>query len=122
MAVLVFRLNGVSEQEAEEVRDLLNTEGFEFYETSAGRWHISVAAIWLVRDDDYDAARECIDQYQQQRQTEQREAMQRAREEGKAPGWKDRWREEPATLVLVWVGLAVVVAISTWPFFNWMRG
>ncbi|WP_127558749.1 DUF6164 family protein [Saccharospirillum alexandrii] len=122
MAVLVFRLNGVSEQEADEVRALLSTEGFEFYETSAGRWHISVAAIWLVQDDDYVAARECIDRYQQQRQTEQREAIQRAREEGRASSWKDRWREEPATLILVWIGLAVVVAISIWPFFNWVRG
>lgn len=122
MAVLIFRLNGVSEQEADEVRNLLTAEGFEFYETSAGRWRISVAAIWLVQDDDYAAARACIDKYQQQRQTEQREAVQRAREEGRAPSWKDRWRDEPATLILVWVGLAVVVAISIWPFFNWVRG
>ncbi|WP_028670602.1 DUF6164 family protein [Saccharospirillum impatiens] len=121
MAVLVFRLNGVSEQEADEVRDLLTTEGFEFYETSAGRWRISVAAIWLVNDDDYTAARERIDEYQKQRQIEQRAAVRQAMEEGRAPSWKDRWRDEPATLILVWVGLAVVVAISIWPFFNWIR-
>ncbi|MEX0622492.1 DUF6164 family protein [Saccharospirillum sp.] len=122
MAVLVFRLNGVSDQEADEVRDLLTTEGFEFYETSAGRWHISVAAIWLVNDDDYVAARECIDRYQQQRQIEQRAAVRQAREEGRASSWKERWRDEPGTLVLVWIGLAVVVVISIWPFFNWIRG
>jgi hypothetical protein len=121
MAVLVFRLNGVGEQEAEEVRDLLAAGGFEFYETSAGRWHISVAAIWLVNDEDSDAARESIDRYQQQRQVEQREAIRQAIDEGRASSWKDRWRDEPATLMLVWVGLAVVVVVSIWPFFTWIR-
>ena len=49
MAQLVFRLKNVPEQEADDIRELLSEHDIEFYETSAGRWQISMAGIW-VRD------------------------------------------------------------------------
>ena len=67
MAKLLFRLNGVNEDEAEDVRTLLQDAGIEFYETDEGRWRISVAAIWLRHNDDYEQARGLLDQYQQER-------------------------------------------------------
>ena len=49
MAQLVFRLKNVPEEEADDIRALLDEHDIEFYETSAGRWQISMAGIW-VRD------------------------------------------------------------------------
>lgn len=67
MSVIVFRLNGVEFEEAEAVRQLLSSENIDFYETSAGRFGMSLAAIWLHEDDDFDRARALIDDYQWQR-------------------------------------------------------
>jgi hypothetical protein len=67
MAVLIFRLNGVSDEEADDIRNLLSDNALECYETSAGRWGVSVAGLWLVNDSDATKARELIDAYQQER-------------------------------------------------------
>ena len=68
MAVLIFRLNGVSDEEAQDVRDLLSDNALESYETSAGRWGLSVAGLWLVDENNTVRARELIDAYQLERQ------------------------------------------------------
>lgn len=118
MAKLVFRLNGVTEEEADEVRALLEEHGFETYETTAGRWGVSMAGIWLVNDEDKARARELIDAYQQERHQRVQAEYERAREEGRAETLWQRWREEPVTAVLVLVGLLVVLGLSTVPFLR----
>ena len=45
MATLLFRLNNVPEDEAEDVRQLLDDKGFAFYETQAGFFGLGVASI-----------------------------------------------------------------------------
>ena len=67
MAKLLFRLGGVEEDEAEDVRQVLDEAGIKYYETHAGRWRISLAAIWLVDSNDYPQARAILDEYQEER-------------------------------------------------------
>lgn len=67
MAKLLFRLGGVGEDEAEDVRQVLDEAEIHYYETNSGRWRISVAAIWLVNKDDYPRARAVLDDYQEKR-------------------------------------------------------
>ena len=38
MAKILFRLNGVSDDEANDVRELLSNNAIDFYETSPGNW------------------------------------------------------------------------------------
>ena len=45
--LLLFRLNGVPDAEAEAVREALIQEGIIFYETHAGAFGFGTAAIWL---------------------------------------------------------------------------
>ena len=118
MAKLVFRLNGVTEEEADEVRALLQEHGFETYETTAGRWGVSMAGIWLVNNEDKAPARELIEAYQRERQQRLRSEYEQAREEGRAETLWQRWREEPLTAVLVLIGLLVVLGLSTVPFLR----
>ena len=47
MRELLFHLRGVTDDEADDVRELLREAGIEFYETQAGRWNLSVPALWL---------------------------------------------------------------------------
>ncbi len=62
MSVLIFKLNGVGDDEAQEVRELLSTNQFEFYETDAGRFGISVAALWLKDETQRDQAKQLLQQ------------------------------------------------------------
>ena len=69
MAKLVFRLNQVSEEEADAVRQLLITHDIHFYETDAGFWGFSVAGLWVHNSEEALHARQLIDDYQLQRAT-----------------------------------------------------
>ena len=72
MAILLFSLRGVPEDEVDEVRELLTEQNIDFYETSAGNWGMSMPALWL-RDDASEKARYALNAYQQQRFLSSRE-------------------------------------------------
>ncbi len=65
MAKLLFKLNGVTEEEANFVRERLDEANIDYYETNQGRWGISLAAIWLKNEDDYTDARALLDKIQE---------------------------------------------------------
>ena len=70
MSKLLFRMRHVPEDEARDVRDLLQKNNIEFFETFSGNWSISIPAIWVSRDDQYTEARKIIDLYQAERADE----------------------------------------------------
>jgi len=57
----------VPPDEAEDVRKLLDQHNIEFFETFAGNWSISVPALWLKNDEQFEIARKLIDEYQSER-------------------------------------------------------
>lgn len=73
MAVLIFKLRHVPEDEAQDIRDLLLNNEIEYHETSAGLLGISVPGIWIVNEGQVEKARALIDEYQLQRQKRVRE-------------------------------------------------
>ena len=64
MATLVFRLKYVLDEEADEIRQLLTDHDIAFYETTAGRWQISMAGLWVKDKDQAEQAIELIRQDQ----------------------------------------------------------
>jgi len=118
MAKLLFRLNGVNEDEAEEVRALLHDAGVEFYETNEGRWRISVAAIWLRQNEDYESARALLDDYQQQRLQRVRSEYEQQQQAGETQGMLKRWLEQPAELVITLIAVLLVLGLTLWPFLS----
>lgn len=114
--VLLFKLNGVPDDEADEVRGLLRDHGIDFYETEQGRWRISLAAIWLRGDEREEEARGLIDDYQRERATRMREAYETARREGRAEGLLDRIRERPVEVFFALLAIALVLYFSVMPF------
>lgn len=114
MAQLVFALKDVPEAEANAIRNLLEDNQIAFYETSAGRWNISVAALWLVKDEDYVQARLLIDHYQSELLQEQA-----ASKADQAP--VSLWQaiaERPFTSLVFITAAAIVVALSIVPFIR----
>ncbi|MGM0593440.1 MAG: DUF6164 family protein [Pseudomonadota bacterium] len=118
MPHLLFRLNGVPEDEAEDIRRLLDDNRIDYYETSAGRWGISVAAIWLRDDGELERAKRLIDVYQEERYRRAREEYERLRREGKIEGWFGRLRRDPLRMLLYLLAILAVLYLSILPIIQ----
>tara|TARA_R110001583_G_scaffold100552_1_gene246609 strand:- start:407 stop:748 length:342 start_codon:yes stop_codon:yes gene_type:complete len=110
MAKLLFRLNGVTNDEAEDVRTLLAEADLSVYETHAGRWGLSVAAIWIRDESEYEAARAIIDTYQQIRYEKIRA------EPHETIG--ERIGRKPANALLTLIAVAAVIGLTIGPFLT----
>lgn len=118
MAVMLFKLRGVPEDEADGVREVLEENGIEFYETPASRWGISMEAIWLKDEVELERSRGLIDSYQQERLLWVREEYERLKEEGKAETFMDRINNHPI-LFLIYLGMALLIGyVSIMPFMD----
>ena len=118
MSTLIFRLNNVEADEAEEVRQLLVDHELDFYETSAGRWGLSVAGIWLRDDSRAELARELLRDYAAKRQLEVRTQYQRSREHGEIPSLAQRIARAPMRYLAISVLAAAIIYLSISPFIN----
>ena len=118
MSILLFRLRHVPEDEADEVRALLEEHGIEYYETSAGNWRISMPAIWLKDEEQLPRARELLDRYQEERYRIAREQYEQARQSGEHRTLWDQFREDPVRVGLYIGGAAVVLYLSLQVFLS----
>ncbi len=110
MAKLLFRLNGVSFEEADEVRTALEDAGYTFYETDEGRFGFGVAGIWLYEEAEYPDARALLDQLQSER-------IARLRHQPVKP-FRQHLMEKPVAVITMIIGLAIVITASIWPFLT----
>ena len=118
MSKLLFRLRHVSEDEAGEVRDLLESHEIEYFETSAGLFGISFPAIWVRRDRQFATARSLIDEYQAERRERMRAHFREARERGEDRTAFDFLRENPARFLGSLTLAALVLYFSIRFFFS----
>jgi len=118
MAKLLFRLNGVSDDEADQIRSLLEQHDIDFYETNAGRWGISMAAIWLRDEESFESARQLILESQQQRQIRLRSEFEEKIRNGDIPPWYQRVLQRPMDFITVIVAILGIVALMLWPFLT----
>jgi len=108
---MVFALKHVAEEEANTIRGLLADNHIEFYETSVGRWQISLAALWVPNNDDYARARELIEQDQQQRQS-----TAIVTKADIVRGILNHAKQNPVEFVFTVVAIGFVVGLSVLPF------
>jgi hypothetical protein len=118
MATLLFRLANVTEEEAWEVRRLLDEHGFDTYETHAGFWRLGVDAIWLRDVSQRDAAREVLDRYQAKRQARMQQEHAERIERGQAPTLWQRLRHHPVQMLLVVLAVLAMLALTLVPFLG----
>lgn len=111
MSVLIFKLNDVSDEEADDVRDLLEENSIDFYETSAGRWGVSVAGIWVKDKEKFVVARKLIDEYQLQR-------IERLGSITIKESLWGRFKAAPMQLLAMLVIVALVLYVSIVPFVS----
>lgn len=112
MAKLLFRLRFVPEDEAEEVRQLLDDNNISWFETSPGNWGISMPGIWVQDNQDFTRARSLLDDYQQARQIRVREEYELSRQQGEAKTIGQVFAENPLRFVSYIVLIGVVLFLS----------
>jgi len=118
MAVRLFPLRGVPDDEADDIRTLLTDNTIEFYETSAGNWGISMPAIWLRDDSQLHHAKTLISEYQNNRVVQQREIYEQLKREGKHRTFRVLLREEPLKIIAYISIVLVILYFSTRPFMS----
>ena len=116
MPHLLLNLRDVPEDEADEVRALLDGEGLEFYETKPSLWGVSAGGIWLPEDGDAARARVLLAEYQARRERQARDDRERARLEGRLPGAWSSFGRDPARALAALLGILLMLAVATLPF------
>jgi hypothetical protein len=117
MSILLLNLRHVPDDEADEVRALLDANGIAWYETQPSRWGISGGAIWLADDTAAAVAARLLHDYQQQRVARARAQHAEALREGRAEGWSSLLRGDPLRLVAALLATAFVAGLLALPVY-----
>lgn len=118
MAKILFRLRQVPDEEADDVRQLLDDNGIDWFETSAGKFQISFPAIWLSDESQEEHAKSVLQQYQSARAQRLRaeHADQVAR--GEVETLSKRILTRPLPFLLAMLAIIFILYISIKPFFS----
>jgi len=113
---LLINLRGVPEDEADEIRVLLEEHGIAFYETPPSRWGVSAGGIWLRRREDVEPAERLVAEYQLRRAEKARAELVAAEREGRRRTIGTVFREDPLRFVAALFGIAAVIGLLALPF------
>jgi len=111
MSKLVFRLRNVPEDEAQDVREILENNGIDYFETSAGNWGISLPAIWINETEEFDQARQLIDEYQLERTERLRREYQEKKAKGEIETLWHSLKESPVKFIAFTTLIAAVLYV-----------
>lgn len=118
MAALLMNLRYVPDEEADEVRALLNEKSIPYYETPPSMWGISAGAIWLNDEQDRERAKRLLQDYQRRRFDHQRAIWQQARERGEVPTLWRRLKTSPMRMLALIVATLFVLLFALMPFLT----
>lgn len=115
MATLVFRLRQVPDEEADDVRTLLDDAGIKWYETTAGNWGIAMPGLWVADSGDALCARALIDDYQRTRTAR---AIEAGTDPTNSTTFIERMRERPLAVLAIIAFCGFVLYVSVKPFLQ----
>lgn len=116
MATLVFRLKYVPDEEADDIRQLLFDNDIAFYETTAGRWQISMAGLWVK---DKDQATQAIALIHED-QCKRAQTMRPITAGQWVLGYLQHAKENPAEAFFTLIAVALILGLSILPFTLWL--
>jgi hypothetical protein len=105
-------MRNVPDDEAQEVRELLESNEIEFFETSAGNWGVSLPALWLQREDQYELARELLDGYQSARAARIRQEYELNRRRGEVRTMWHSFTQNPIRFVAYMALVGLILFFS----------
>lgn len=118
MAILLFKLNGVPEDEAQDIRALLDEHAIDYYETEQGNWGISLAAIWLRDETQRERAAALIDAYQEERFKRARAEYEAKKQAGELETMLGRALRHPLRFIFYLLAILAILYLSTIPFIK----
>lgn len=118
MATLLFKLSQVPEDEAEDIRQLLDDGGFDVYETSAGFFGLGVAAIWLRDPDELARAQQLIEDYQQQRANTMHADYEARIANGEEMNFWQQSLRHPIRSLGIFAVIVLILAVMMLPFWK----
>ena len=116
MSKLLMSLRNVPDDEADEVRALLDQHGVAYYETKPSRWGISFGGIWLRERDDHPRAKALMDAYQRELSQRVRAEREAALRDGTAETFVSLFRRRPLYVVAMLLGMFAAAALVLLPF------
>ena len=117
MSKLLLNLRNVPDDEADDVRAMLDTHGIAFYETRPSPWGISSGGIWVSEVADFAEAKRLMADYQQRRGERVRAEYAAAKRSGTAETFASVLREQPGRVVLVSLAILFMLALVALPAF-----
>lgn len=111
MAKLLLNLRNVPEDEADDVRGLLEAHRIDFHETPPSLWGISAGGIFVTHDAAFAEARRLMTDYQRQRQVRVRAEHAAAVRDGSAATFRTELREQPLRVALAVLGIVAALAL-----------
>jgi hypothetical protein len=115
MAKLLLNLRNVPDDEADDVRALLDDHDIEHYETPNGFWNISLGGIWVREDAAFAEAKRLMADYQMQRGARIRAEHEAARRDGTAGTFWVVLRNEPVRVLVTVLGILFALAMVVLP-------
>ena len=115
MSKLLLNLRHVPDDEADDVRAMLDANGIAYYETKPGPWNISVGGIWVKEDAAMAEAKRLMADYQDQRGMRARAEYAAAVRDGTAETFWMQLRAEPARVLLTVLAIACLLGLVALP-------
>ncbi len=116
MARLLFKLAQVPDDEAQEIRMLLNEHQINYYETDAGFFRVGLDAIWLADGAQEQRARELIHAYQAERAIRQQQNYAQLVEAGQVPSLWEHFCAQPLRFMALVIAIIFVAGLTLLPF------
>ncbi len=115
MSKLLLNLRNVPDDEADDVRAMLDAKRIAYYETPPSFWGISSGGIWVRDDADFAEAKRAFDDYEQQRSDRVRAEYAAARRAGTAETFFSVLRADPLRVALALLGILLALALVALP-------
>ncbi len=122
MPKLLLSLRLAEDDEADDVRELLDAHGVDWYETRPGFWGISAGGIWLRDLERAAEVKALLDGYQRRRVERVRAEHAAAVREGRAPTFASALRADPRRMLLkLLAALLMLLLTLALPFLLFSR-
>ena len=115
MSRLLLNLRDAPDDEADDVRALLDAQRIAYYETPPSFWGISCGGIWVTEDVDFADAKRALDDYEQQRSVRVRAEYAAARRAGTAETFIGILRSDPLRVVMTLLGILLALGLVALP-------
>ena len=118
MSALIFRLRNVPDEEAQAIRELLDTNGIDWFETSAGNWGIAMPGLWASNTEQLARAQLLIAQYQHEHAAKQREHFEKEKQLGQSKTLIQVLKDRPLYVIGIVAFCLFIIYVSIHPFLE----